>query len=91
MSLDDIREILSWHPISELDQFRLSVKMQVMRIVFAIGTKALLDGRLGREAALLTTRAILSIGRVKFNVSQEHCRYLLNCTAMIQGKRSIWT
>ena len=51
MSLDDIREILSWHPISELDQFRLSVKMQVMRIVFAIGTKALLDGRLGREAA----------------------------------------
>jgi hypothetical protein len=22
MSLDDIREILSWHPISELDQFR---------------------------------------------------------------------
>jgi DNA-binding transcriptional MerR regulator len=39
MSLDDIREILSWHPISELDQFRLSVKMQVMRIVFAIGTK----------------------------------------------------
>ena len=50
MSLDDIREILSWHPISELDQFRLSVKMQVMRSVFAIGTNALLDGGLGREA-----------------------------------------
>jgi len=51
ISLDDIREILSWHPISELDQFRLSVKMQVMRSVFAIGTNALLDGGLGREAA----------------------------------------
>jgi DNA-binding transcriptional MerR regulator len=51
MSLDDIHEILSWRPISELDQFRLSVKMQVMRIVFAIGTKVLLDGRLGREPA----------------------------------------
>jgi DNA-binding transcriptional MerR regulator len=51
MSLDDIHEILSWRPISELGQFRLSVKMQVMRIVFAMGTKALLDVRLGREAA----------------------------------------
>jgi len=51
MSLDDIHEILSW-PIAELDPFRLSVRMQVMRIVFAIGIKALLDGKLGREAAL---------------------------------------
>jgi hypothetical protein len=31
--------------------FRLSVKLQVMRIIFAIGAKALLDGTLGREAA----------------------------------------
>jgi len=51
MTLDDIAEIMSWGPIAELDLFRLSVRMQVMRIVFAIGVKALLDGTLGREAA----------------------------------------
>jgi hypothetical protein len=32
MSLDDIHEILSWRPIAELDPFRLSLKVQVMRI-----------------------------------------------------------
>jgi hypothetical protein len=50
MSLDRCYDILSW-PIAELDPFRLSVKLQVIRIVFAIGAKALLDGKLGREAA----------------------------------------
>jgi hypothetical protein len=50
MSLDDIYKIMS-SPIGELDPFRLSVRMQVTRVVFAIGVKALLDGRLGREAA----------------------------------------
>ena len=50
MSLDDIYEIMSW-PVSELDPFRLSVRMQVTRVVFAIGVKALLDGRLRRAAA----------------------------------------
>ena len=50
MTLDRAHEILSW-PISELDPFRLSVRMQVMRIVLAIGAKPLLDGKLGREAA----------------------------------------
>jgi hypothetical protein len=49
MSLDDIYEIMSW-PIGELDPFRLSVRMQVTRVVFAIGLKPLLDGTLGREA-----------------------------------------
>jgi hypothetical protein len=48
MTLDDMAEILSW-PIAELDPFRLSVRLQVMRIVFAIGAKTLLDGKLGRE------------------------------------------
>jgi len=43
MSLDDIYEIMSW-PIGELDPFRLSVRMQVTRVVFMIGVKALLDG-----------------------------------------------
>jgi hypothetical protein len=50
MSLDDLYEILSW-PIGELEPFRLSVRVQVWRVVFMIGAKALLDGRLGREAA----------------------------------------
>ena len=45
MTLDDIAEIMSW-PIAQLDPFRPSVRMQVMRIVFAIGVKALLDGKL---------------------------------------------
>jgi hypothetical protein len=36
---------------SSVDPFRLSVRMQVMRIVLAIGVKALLDGKLDREAA----------------------------------------
>ena len=51
MTLDDIAEIMSWGPIAELDPFRLSVRLQVIRLIFAIGVKALLDGRLGREAA----------------------------------------
>ena len=38
-------------PIAELDPLRLSVWMQVWRVVFVVGTKALLDGKLGREAA----------------------------------------
>jgi hypothetical protein len=50
MTLDDIAEIMSW-PIAELDRFRLSVRLQVMRIILAIGAKAYLDGTLGREAA----------------------------------------
>jgi len=36
---------------SSVDPFRLSVRMQVMRIVFMVGTKALLDGKLERDAA----------------------------------------
>jgi hypothetical protein len=50
MSLDDLFEIMSW-PISELDPFRLSVRMQATRVAFTICQKAFLDGRLGREAA----------------------------------------
>jgi hypothetical protein len=50
MTLDDIAEIMSW-PIAGLDPFRLSVRSQVLRIILMIGVRALLDGRLGREAA----------------------------------------
>ena len=51
MSLDDLCEIMSWEPIAELDQFRLSVRVQVVRVVFTICVKAMLDGTLDREAA----------------------------------------
>jgi hypothetical protein len=51
MSLDDLYEIMSWEPITELDPFRLSVRMQVTRVVFQVGVKAMLDGTLGRQAA----------------------------------------
>jgi hypothetical protein len=51
MSLDDLYEIMSWEAIVELDPFRLSVRMQVTRVVFQVGVKAMLDGTLGRAAA----------------------------------------
>jgi hypothetical protein len=50
IGLDRCYEVLSW-PHSELDPFRLSVRMQVTRVVFAIAVKVLLDVTLGREAA----------------------------------------
>jgi len=51
MSLDRAHEILSWRPIIELDPPHLSQWEQVWRVVFMVGTKALLGGKLGREAA----------------------------------------
>jgi hypothetical protein len=48
ISLDRCYEILSW-PMTDLDPFRLSVWMQVWRVVFAIGIKAYLDGSLRRQ------------------------------------------
>ena len=51
MSLDDLYEITSWKPITELDPVRLSVRVQVTRVVFTICLKALLNGRRGGEAA----------------------------------------
>ena len=56
MTLDDVVKILSW-PTRELDPFRLSVQAQVSRVIFMIGIKALLDGKLGREAARERNRA----------------------------------
>ena len=50
MSLDDLYEIMSW-PMEELDPFRLSIRMQVTRVVFMVGVKAMLDGKLSRDAA----------------------------------------
>ena len=56
MSLDRCYEILSW-PMTDLDPFRLSVWMQVWRVVFAIGIKAYLDGSLSRAAERERNRA----------------------------------
>ena len=50
MSLDRAHEILSWR-VGELDSQRLNVLTQVLRIILMIGLKALLDGKLGRDAA----------------------------------------
>jgi hypothetical protein len=51
MLLDRSAEILTW-PVAELDPLRLSLLMQVWRVVIMIGFKPHLDGNLGREAAL---------------------------------------
>jgi hypothetical protein len=48
MPLDRAAEILTW-PLAELDPLRLSLRMQVSHIVFMIGMKAMLEGKLGRE------------------------------------------
>jgi hypothetical protein len=56
MALDNVFEVLSW-PIAELDPLRRSMQMQVIRILWRIGIKALLDGKLGREAARERNRA----------------------------------
>jgi hypothetical protein len=50
--LDRAAEILAW-PLAELDPLRLSLRMQVWRIVFMIGMKAMREGKLGRERAPL--------------------------------------
>jgi hypothetical protein len=50
IGLDRCYEILSW-PLAGLDPLRLSLKMQVIRIIFRIGTKEMLNGTLAREAA----------------------------------------
>jgi hypothetical protein len=50
MSLDQAIHILSW-PRAELDPLRLSLQVQVMRIIVKIAGKALLDGSLDREIA----------------------------------------
>jgi hypothetical protein len=56
IGLDRCYEILSWPP-SELDPLCRSMQMQVMRILWRIGIKAMLDGTLAREAARERNRA----------------------------------
>jgi len=71
MSLVDLYEIMSW-PIGELDPFRLSVRMQVTRVVFMVGVKAMLDGKLSRDAARERDRERVLGERIRgFEQSQE--------------------
>jgi len=56
MSVDHAAEILSWGPVADLDPHRLHLWLQVWRVVFMIGTKALFDGKLSRDAALERNR-----------------------------------
>src|SRR5262249_55094150 len=56
MSLDRCYEILS-RPMDDLDPLRLSVRMQVWRVVYMIGMKAYFDGSLSRAANRERNRA----------------------------------
>ena len=57
IGLDRCNEILSWGPVTDLDPLRRSFQWQVMRILWSIGIKAMLDGTLAREAARERNRA----------------------------------
>jgi hypothetical protein len=50
IGMDRCYEILSW-PLDELDPVRRSMRMQVIRVLLPICIKAVLDGKLGCEAA----------------------------------------
>ena len=56
IGLDRCYEILSW-PWAELDPVRRSFQWQVMRVLWSIGIKAMLDGTLARESARERNRA----------------------------------
>jgi hypothetical protein len=51
IGLDRCYEILSWGPITELDPLRQSFQWQVMRVLWSIGIKAMLDGTLDHGIA----------------------------------------
>jgi hypothetical protein len=52
-------EILSWGSITELDPLRQSFQWQVMRVLWSIGIKAMLDGTLARDLARERNRAAM--------------------------------
>jgi hypothetical protein len=56
IGLDRCYEILSW-PWAELDPVRRSFQWQVMRVLWSIGIKAILDGSLDRELTRDRNRA----------------------------------
>jgi hypothetical protein len=61
MSVTRAAEILMW-PLADLDELQLSLRTQVWRVVFVIGIRALLDGKLDREAARERNRAAILEG-----------------------------
>jgi hypothetical protein len=58
IGLDRCYEILSW-PWAGLDPVRCSMQLQVMRVLWSIGIKAMLDGTLAREAARERDRRVV--------------------------------
>jgi hypothetical protein len=51
IGLDRAIAVLSWGPIDKLDPLRRSYQGQVLRIMLSIAVKALVQGKLDREAA----------------------------------------
>jgi len=73
MSLDRVVEILSWGPTTELDPVRFSKKMQVWRVVFMIGVKAMVNSKLDRKiAASATGNGSSTISCQALNLSLQH-------------------
>jgi hypothetical protein len=73
IGLDRCDEILSWGPITDLDPFRLSFQIQVIRVLLKIGLKAVLDGTLDREAARERNREhiLAKLARREFGANGE--------------------
>jgi hypothetical protein len=72
IGLDRCYKILSW-PLAGLDPARLSMKIQVIRIVFRICVKAMLDGTLERDAARERDREriLAELMRSEFGTSNQ--------------------
>ena len=74
IGLDRCSEILSWGPITELHPLRQSFQWQVMRILWRICIKAVLDGSLDRELARERNRAaVLEELNRKFGAKGGSC------------------
>jgi hypothetical protein len=58
IGLDRCYEIQSWGSITELDPLRQSLQWQLMRVLFPIYAKAMLNGTLDREAARERNRRV---------------------------------
>jgi hypothetical protein len=61
-------------PVADLDAHRLHVWLQVWRIVFMIGTKALFDSKLERDAARERDRDCIFAEMI--DGFEEHCATL---------------
>ena len=76
MSLDRALEIVSW-PLAECDPPRLSLQVQVIRIVVKIAGKVLLDGSLDRCYEILSWRPITDLDPLRRSMQMQVMRVLL--------------